>query len=197
MGKYIFLAKTEKYGDVEYFAIPESNIEILNVCDTYGFYGQQVSSSEAGDFLSLSTQKAVDFANQAYHNNHNEENEEVKQKWSIGDYISAYDFSEFDEILKSSLKEGVDYSVTYTECKGFNFWDGSNWKTIMVAHDNYNNFDWEVITDKSIIKRLRTAISKMKWHSKGPGYDFYKHGSVDITEFYWQGAWEKYRLIIN
>jgi hypothetical protein len=198
MTNFIFLTKTDTQGEeIKYYAIPENQITTLNVSDTYASFGQCVDSSDAGDYLTLDTQKAADFANQAYHSNHADSDTEVLQKFSIGDYISAYDYSEFDEILTADeLEKEVDFSVEYTTCKGFNFWNGHNHQSIIVAGGNYDYYEWEIVTDKAIIKRLRTAISKMKEVSRGAGYIDYKHGSVNITESYWQGAWESYNLKI-
>jgi hypothetical protein len=198
MTNYIFLTKTDNHGEVNYYAIPENKIELLNLSETYTAFGQTVSPADAGDYLTLNSQKAVDFANQAYHSNHADADDtEVLQKFSIGDYISAYDYSEYDEILiADELEKEVDFSVEYTTCKGFNFWDGHNHKTIITGSFVHDFLEYEIETDKAIIKRLRTAISKMKEVSRGAGYIDYKHGSVHITESFWQGAWESYNLKI-
>jgi hypothetical protein len=200
MTNYIFLTKTNTQGEeIKYYAIPENKIELLNLSETYTGFGQTVSPADAGDYLTLISQKAVDFANQAYHSNHvaADDDTEVLQKFSIGDYISAYDYSEYDEILiADDLEKEVDFSVEYTTCKGFNFWDGHNHKTIITGSYVHDFLEYEIISDKEIIKRLRTAISKMKEVSRGAGYIDYRHGSVNITESYWQGTWESYNLKI-
>lgn len=199
MEKFIFLTKTENMGEIEYFAIAENQIETLNVSDTYLMDGQTVGSSEAGDYLTLYTQKAVNFANEAYHSNHAESDDtEMLKHFNLNDTVSAYNYDEFDEILESDdLEKDVDFTVEYTTCKGFSYWDGYHDKTIIIQSDIYDNLDWQIETDKLITKRLRTAISKMKEVSKGVGCIYYKHGSVNIYKSYCYGTWENYRLTID
>lgn len=192
MEKYIFLTNQEKNsanGIDTYFAISETKIEELKISETYGDYGIKVDSSVAGDYLELISQNAVDFV-KSY-------KEEDNSK--IGDIIYAYEESSLFDSILSSLEEGVDFEATYQYCKGFNYHNGRNWKTIILEMPHYydGHLEWQIVEDKALVKRLRTAITRKKNGKKGFGYTNYSHGSVQIQESYYEGAWESYTLTIN
>lgn len=89
---HTFIKKTDfNTGLVSFFAVSANTIETLAISDTFGAYGQQISAADAGDSITLLTQAAVDAANAAYANFHSEES---SSKWSLNDYISAYDYSQ-------------------------------------------------------------------------------------------------------
>lgn len=200
MEKYIFLTKTQPDSPkVEYFAIAESQIEELYVSDTYSMYGHQITPAEAGDYLEILSEKAVSLANKAYHDEYADyDDTEIVQHFSIGCSISAYDYSQvYDNIVSSELVESEDYVVFKNGCQGFNYWNGQDWNTILVQHDENDCLDWEIVKDKKLVKRLRIAITAMTYKSKGSGVNYYQYGNTKIAESFWQGSWESYSLTIE
>ena len=110
--------------------------EELNISDTYDNYGQRVSSSDAGDHIAIGKTFEEKFVN--------DDDEEVELK--EGDVISAYDNSElFDWIWeKTKGKDNEYFEFHYQTVTGFNYWDGNNHKTIVIA-DSYNDPTHEVL----------------------------------------------------
>jgi hypothetical protein len=200
MEKYIFLTKVQQdTANTEYFAIPESQIEEMYVSDTYSMYGNQTTPSEAGDYLELLTEKAVSLANKAYHDEYADyDDTEIVQHFSIGCSISAYDYSQvYDNIVSSQLQEDEDYVAFKNGCQGFNYWNGQDWNTILVQHDDNDVLDWQIVKDKKLIKRLRIALTAKSYKSKGAGVQYYEYGHTQITESFWEGSWESFKLTVE
>jgi len=197
--KLIFATKNNSDSTTIY-ALHEELFERINISDTYDMYGQKVDSSTAGDYLTLDTQKAVDLANKIYHENHAEYDDlEILQKFTLSDYISAYDYSDvYEEIITNKdLQEGVDFEIIAEKCVAYNYWDGNNWKTHTI-HINQGEPSLNVITDKALIKKLRTSVTRRKYYRKGVGYIDYKYGNVVMTENNWQGSgWYYLEIKIN
>ena len=185
--KIIFLKK-EYSEQIEYCAIYESKVEKMNYSDTYGDFGRKVSSYDAGDCIELLSERAVNYVRAIKNSN----------IYNIGDSIYAYNDKDlFESFFKSNLIDGLDFSVVYTECYGFNYWDGNNWKTILLSHDYLEYFEWKVIRDKDLIKNLRTAIIRKEEKRKGVGYVDYEFGKYIITESFWSGSWEMFKITLK
>lgn len=200
MEKYIFLTKVQQdTANTEYFAIPESQLEVMYVSDTYGLYGHQISPSEAGDYLELLTENAVLKANELHLNEHRHyDDKEALELFKLADIVSAYDYSHiYENILSSSLVEDDDYMTFRSECQGFNYWNGQDWKTILVQHDDNDILDWQIVKDKKLIKRLRIALTAKSYKSKGAGVQYYEYGHTQITESFWEGSWESFKLTVE
>lgn len=197
MSQFIFLTEADSEGPVKYFAIDAEKIEKLNGSDTYDLFGQPVSPEEVGDYLELKSQEATDVANQAYHDFHAEEDDtEVLQHFSIGQTISAYESShEYDAIQRSAdLKEGLDYEVYASWVKGFNYWDGSNWKSVIVEREHTDNVTNEILDDEELIKELNQAIEDKSFTGSTFGNLYYESGNYEIVVNNHQGRWAIYEI---
>lgn len=103
--------------------------EQINVSDTYDNYGQQISSSDAGDSITLNSLKAVKIWSAEF-----DEYEENPQ--AIGESISAYDYPTAYEEIITTLIENEDFTYHRETVTGFNYWNGQNHKTITIATPN-------------------------------------------------------------
>lgn len=210
MNTYTFL--TENYnedGITRYFAISAKCIETLRVSETYDRYGQLVSSIDAGDSLILNSKKAVDIANKLKNNEKEEygdlvtdwENGEINnhvytEYFNVNDYITAYENSDiFDAIIKD-CKEGEDYTYFAETCKGFNYWDGNNYKTITTEVENGEASHTE-ISDENLINELNEAIENMSYEGEGYGTREYSYKNYNIIDSAWQGTWEDYEITLK
>lgn len=193
MSNYIFLIDKNRESETVYFAIDAEKIEILNESDTYDNYGQSVSPEDAGNSIGLLSQKAVDIANKAYHDNHAEyDDTEVLQHFSIGDFLSAYEHKEYSDVLSDKdLKIGEDYSEYFPTCKGFNYWDGSNWKTIVVERE-HGETDFEILDNEELTEELNQAIQNKEFVEDGFGRKIYETEQYEIEYNYCQGTWASY-----
>ena len=196
MSKFIFLKDVNSEGTVKYFAIDVEKIETLRESDTYGPYGQQVSPQDAGNSLTLLTQAAVDVANKAYHDYHAEyDDTEVLQHYSISDVILAYESSnDYDAIVESSLIENEDYSIESPYVKGFTYWDGSNYKTVVVEREFESNISHEIVKDEDLIEELNQAIEDKEYVKSEFGKEKYQSGNWEIVDNHCQGSWSSYEI---
>lgn len=195
MSNYIFLTDNNRESETIYFAIDSEKLETLNVSDTYDNYGQSVSPEDAGNGITLLSQKAVDIANQSYHDNHSDyDDTEILQHFSVGDYLSAYENKEYSDLVgNTELKVDEDYSENFPTCKGFNYWDGSNWKSVIVDYE-YGEANFEIVDNEDLSKRLNEAIQNKQFLKEGFGAKYYETEEFEIEYNYCQGTWASYYL---
>lgn len=197
MSTFKFLTENYNEGPTTYYAISEDRIEPINYSDTYDGYGQKVSSSDAGDYLYLDTDKAVEVANRCA--NKYEEYEEVSADYSIGAYISAYDERAlYDDILDAynvyELTDS-DIQINKSTVEGFNFWNGHNWRTITTGVGGYGPTHI-VVSDETLIKELQEAVDNMKFTKHLPGLKIYSYGKYRIVESCFQASWAFYEIFL-
>lgn len=187
MENYKFLIDNENNA---YLAISENRIETLNVSDTYDGNGQQISHYDAGDGFTLETKKAVDAIN-----SYCEENELTYHLFKKGDYVSAFEHQDaFNAIFETDIgEEGMDYILYLTEVKGFNYWDGSNWKTIITQSDD-GWIDYEVLDNEDLESELNEAIDTMDFIGESYGHRYYETDSYIIDESAFASAFEAYTV---
>lgn len=200
---YIFLKDPNEEGQTTYYAINPEKIETLYVSDTYDRYGQSVSPENAGNYLTLNTQKAVSLANQAYYEKEVEdrnldESDPMPERFQLGDDISAHDFTAVYEALQldNLLKNGEDYALIKETCKGFNYWDGSNWQTVTVQVE-IGEPTYTIEDDPDTITELVQAIEGKSFERAEFGKKIYSGNGYQITESFCQGYWEIYSLILE
>lgn len=179
MSDYTFLKPANDFEGV-YYAIPSERIETINVSDTYDQYGQSVSAEDAGDYIEILSQECADSVN-----------EEFDESYEVGTHISA--FSEGNEFyhIESLFVEDVDYRVYRETIEGFNYWDGSNWKTIVVSGDYPTH---EIEEDEEIVKRLNDALENKQYVSDGFGIETYESDECVIELRQFSSAWETYTI---
>lgn len=185
---FIFLVnKFNPESECMYFAIDSSRIETLNVSDTYDRWGQPISSYDAGDFVEI-----TDFVKFSL-----QHPELVESMRMSEDDILCFDGHSDIFFELERIGEGDYFNFYFTECRGFNYWNGNNWQTILLEHSGIEEPEWKIVEDKNLNKRLRTALSKKVEVGKGFTMIEYKHGKVSIIKNLHAGAWEDFLLEIN
>lgn len=186
--KYLQAKEPDESGLRSIVAVNDAAIETEALSNCYGAYGQRIGSYYAGDYLYIVTQEAADAANRAY--NEYEENDEFVENYKVNDLVAAYEDSVvYDEICNH---EGVECHAF--ECEAITFWDGSNFKSIIISSDNPDfDGDWEFVSDE-LAEELDAAIENMEQDGEATGYCYFKSGDWRITESFWQGSWERYTI---
>lgn len=197
MTTYTFLTRNQNQeeGIVRYFAVGSERIERFPMSDSYSDFGQPIGADDAGDYLELSTSDAVAFANQAYHNEYAEyDDSEVLEHYKIGDTINAYDeYRVYIAVLNKF--EGTEHiSIEKTWVEGFNYWNGSNHRSVITDQEHGGMGNYSVVNDEELTAKLNEAIQNMAFVSKGFGTETYTAPGFEIVESYCQGAWEKYTI---
>lgn len=184
--KYTFIKK--RYDSEEILAIGKERIKDLALADVRDQYGQITGSDNAGDSVTLDTEKAVRIANKL------SAELEFEGKFSLTDYVSAYDNSQLFDAIKADdkLEEGADYTLNQEMVRGFEYWDGHNWRTVVVQADHYDP-EYELIEDENLINELNQAIEDREFEKEGQGVRIYSGGNYQIVDSQWHGsfaAWE-------
>lgn len=172
---------------MEYAAIPETTLEWLNTYETYTAFGQTVGHELAGDYLELLTEDACKAASEILLEEYG-----MEKAFRVGDYINAYDNS----FLFNELKDREDVEVSFMQCFGFTYWDGHNFKTIVVQDDYGFEPDWTVVNDEVAVE-LAQAIEEKEFVGVGTGYEEYGTEKWRIKQSFWQGSWATYEIMLN
>ena len=197
MENIIFLSNTsnpELSG--EYYAIYAESLVSMPLSDTYSQFGQSVGADDCGDSLELLTQKAVDLANEIYHIEHSEWDDlDVLTHFKLNDFIYAYEeYKCFVGIIASDLVEDEDYNLYQIECVGFNYWDGNNWKSIIVSDENGSFYEWEVLEDKEMTKTLLTAFEEKEFVKSYFGKDDFETDEFKIVVSNFASSWDIFTI---
>lgn len=193
MKTYSFIKKANVEAGIEnpWLAINVDRIETLNVSDCYDSNGQQIDPYSAGDTLSLLTTAAVEVANKV------SKEEDYDFTYNINEIISAPDGGPYDEIVKalekSELIESTDYAFEKQTVKGFNYWNGHNWRTVAVESDN-NEPEYELCDDQDLIDRMNKAIEECEYSSECRGFTYFEHPDFSIKKSAFQEDFEDYQI---
>jgi len=189
METYTFIKSTDPENYPNPILAISVEIEEMRVSDTYDHFGQGVSPADAGDFIEILNQKALAVANKAYQEF---EDEDEDEKIVIGDLISDYDDGNTFSALNSSadLEDGVDIHYHASTCKGFNFWNGSNWQSVVVEYEHDGHNDYEVVENDS----LESEIDSKKWIKDVFGRKVYESKNFWIIDDFRQGSFASYEL---
>lgn len=197
MSKFIFLIDQDNHTETIYNAIPADTIKTLRVTETYDHYGQEVSPENAGAYVSLNSLRAVEIANKAYHDEYAEmDNDVIESRYGINDIVNAYDCSCVYDAVVSECTEGEDYTICVETCKGFNYWDGSNWKSVIIEYE-FDNTDtgWKVLEDEKLQNELNEAIENMKYVYEGYGATRWETEKYIITKSQFASNWATYQIM--
>lgn len=193
MENLIFIKKT--YNGCEdsetIYAMPDGCFEKTLVSLTYDNYGQLVDTATAGDGIVLLTNKAVELANEAY-----ADGEEITDHFKIDDYVSDYDHPNVFTQVRSELKEGEDFEYHGEEVLAYNFWNGSNWQSIIIKADTFEP-NFEQITDEDLINELLIAVEEREFKSETTGIKYYEGNGYILADNCWQGTFATWEITIK
>jgi len=198
MSNYIFLTENFNEGTKRYFAISSDKIETLNLSETYDGYGQTVGHYNAGDYhMDNSEGSAVMDCTKAISEKFEIDMDNIHIIDNDGEFeIEAGEGEEysFDENeVNSFIKEWRKENESLTEVKGFDYWDGHNWKTVVTGCD-FGEPSHEIVNDE-LTKELNEAIENMSFEKEGFGCKVYTYENWVIIDSNWQGTWASYELM--
>ena len=147
----------------EMYIIDAGEITEMNVCDTYDDYGQTVDHYYAGDYCPENS--SCDFCGdlvkklekEGFGSKIAEIREENNYSYNeIGEILlgTGYDTEiQIPEMMQNLIREFAENEPVYNKCEGFNYWDGSNWKTI-TTYMEFGNADAEILEDEEVSEIL-------------------------------------------
>lgn len=209
MSNFIFLTEANSEGPVTYYAIPDEKIETLNEFETYDRYGQQIGHEAAGDYhidneQSPARQDCISAIQEKFRvivniDTHNEvvewiDNTEVDE-W-ISDQNDPTEAGEFIAEINSFISEWVEENSTITTLRGFDYWDGSNWRTVVVEreHTGRDNTSHQILDDQELMAELNEAIENKKFVKSEFGKEKYQSDRWEIVVNNFQGSWASYEI---
>ena len=207
MANYTFRTKSyEESGESTYYAISPDRIKTLQVAATYNAYGQQIGSYDAGDYaLDNSGCDAKADCETAIFEKFNLKvsvDTDVKTVETVGDddadeWVSESEIENAETLISEMnafISKWCAENENMTTCKGFDYWDGSNWKTITVEFEFHGEPSHKVVEDEDLIAELNNAIQNKEFLKDGFGYKEYAHEGWVVTASQFQGSWAAYTL---
>ena len=174
-----------------------SNFESLNVCETYGDYGQQVGCCNAGCYtLENSECSAQSDCSSAITKEFNVcvSIERIADKFTV---IPTDDDEEFPDELIENIDAFIEgwqkENENHTECTGYTYLDGSNFATIVIDHEHDSNLISHVEIDEGI-EAINEAIENRSFVKGEFGQRIYEYGDYIIIDNYCQGHWESWQV---
>lgn len=112
--------------DAKLYLADQSIFEQMPVSSTYDKFGKQVTAEDAGDHLVVLSDALLEALNN-----------ELAGDFELNQSISAYNNEEAFLFVTEHGKEG-EYELFQVMCKAYNYFDGSNWKSVIIE---CNEFD--------------------------------------------------------
>ena len=208
MSQFIFLTEADNQGPATYYAIPEGKIETLNEFETYDRYGQQIGHEAAGDYhidneqspakqdcIAAIQEKFGHSVSIDYKNGVEVIDNTETDEW-ISEQVDPAVAGEFISEINSFISEWVEENSTITTLRGFDYWDGSNWRTVVVEreHTGRDNTSHQILDDEELIAELNEAIENKKFMKSGFGKEVYQSGNWEIVVSNFQGSWASFEV---
>jgi hypothetical protein len=199
MTNYIFLTENYNEGPTTYYAISSDKIETLNLCDTYDRNGQKVGHFYAGDYhLDNHESDATKDCIKAVSEKFSIDEDNIHLVNTGGEIeIEAGDGAQygFDEkTVEAFIKEWREKNESLTEVKGFDYWDGHNWKTITTGV-YFGEPSHEIVSDEKLVAELNEAIENKSFEKSGFGCEVYSHDKWVVIDSNWQGTWAAFEIM--
>lgn len=191
--------------------------EKVNLCDTYGDYGQKVGCYNAGCY-------ALDNSNSTMHSDlmdaidvrfstnfsdilkdlgntsFSSVSELIEELNEINDneeaVLSQYGYTPIDEEeLKAFAEKWVKENENHLEVTAYTFFNGSNFESIITENQYFDNSITHVEIDEEEAREVEAAIENRTFVKKGFGKDIYEYGDYYVIDDYCQGHWAKWEVV--
>jgi hypothetical protein len=161
-----------------------SGVEFQNIQthETYDRCGQQVGYYEAQAGIEILTDKAAAIVEGV-----NPDTFVNPGQLHIGDYFFVPD-EVFSKIVEhDELEEGIDFRIFSPDVKAYNYWDGHNWRTLVLETD-YGYPDLEEVRGEEA-EAILTAYEDKEFSHEGFGSKTYKSGKYTFVETQFASDW--------
>jgi len=170
--------------------ISDADFQSIETHNTYDHYGQSVGYYEAQAGVEILTDRAaaviedVDFS-------------EFKNpaQLHIGDSFYVTDENFYKVIHDDELEEGIDYRIFSPEVIAYNYWDGRNWKTVVLETD-FGYPDLEEV-EEDLSKEILDAYETKELSHEGFGSRTYKSGRFTFVETAFASDWYTAEVFIE
>src|SRR5690606_8555783 len=91
------------------------------------------------------------------------------------------------------IDEWIKENQTLTKCKGFTYWNGHNWQSVIVESE-LSDTEYEIIDDENLISELTKALEEKKFVQESFGKKLYEGNGYNIEVSQFASAWWEYEL---
>lgn len=170
--------------DHELYIIDTSEFKMMPISSTYDRYGQKVTAEDAGDYLTVSSQSLL-----------NKVNNELKETLELNEIVSAYDHPHAFEYIKEHGNSD-EYEITEHMCKAYNYFDGSNYKSVIIECDTFETF-YEKVDQQEEEAILGEYEDKSEVEEHNTGVKTFVGQKYLFRESQFAGAWEVAQVQLN
>lgn len=207
MGNYTFIKRAHSENYPNPILAISAEIEELKLHETYDQFGQLVGHDNAGDYSIYNQYSYADadclkeliehFQITSQANDYNNPDDvdflsidsdcEIHITLNIEEYeIENFDRAKINEFIAKWEEQNADYNTV----KGFNYWDGSNWRTIVVEDHVWDSPTHEIIANDT----LESEIHSKEWIKDEFGKVIYESKNYWIIDNLTQGSFASYEL---
>ena len=188
----IFLREVNENCGEENFVLVSmrANFDKVQLCQTYGDYGQQVGCYNAGCYSLENSESTFKQDLESY----------ITEKFQLAENFSYDDFAELDEDeadngIKESIKTWIEENENHSSCVAYTYWDGNNFATAIIENEYFDDQVSHVEIDKEEAKLVEEAIENRSFVKEGFGKEIYEYGDYIVIDNYCQGHWESWQVI--
>ena len=181
LDEYIVLIKDEEEDNN---VTLRSNFEKKNLCETYANYGQKVGCENAGCY-------AIDNSYSDCKADFEDAFEKHFQKkitgFSLGDLCYDNEEGYYVEMTEKEvvfLRKWQEENEAHSECIAWNYWDGRNFKTIVLKNDNSGYLEYTEADDEQSMQILK-AYKKANFENGSQGYKVASKNGWGFTKSAW------------
>lgn len=207
METYTFIKSTDSESYPNPICAISIEIEDLELHQTYDRFGQLIGHDNADDYSIYNQYSYADsdclkelierFQITSKVNDYNTPNDvDFLSINSDGEIditlnIEEYEIENFDRVkINAFIKKWEEENAEYNTVKGFDYWDGSNWRTIVVEDLIWDNPTHEIIENDS----LESEIDSKVWIKDVFGRKIYESKNFWIIDDFRQGSFASYEL---
>ena len=188
---YLFLKQNDSLNE-QIYAVDEECFETLNVANTFDRFGQETGHENAGDYhidnyyssalFDCVSHIKIKFNHDVTINTTTGRINTIDEMY-LDEFVFSSNDSNIIEDINKEIEQWCKENHKYETCTGFNYWDGNNWKSIIINNENNETtINYDVIKDESLIETLNKAIEEKEYVENSFGKVIYKYEELLIID---------------
>jgi hypothetical protein len=138
--------------------------------------GQQVDSYDAGASLVVKTELASEIA-----------------KVPVGEFLNCTDDNFYE--VQNNCEYRIDFDIESEEVLCHNYWNGNNWKTLVLDCGNVQGYPDLEIMDNAETEKILNGFETKEFVSESFGAKRYESENYIFIESQFASAWEDFEVI--
>lgn len=102
---------------------------------------------------------------------------------------------ENSNINHAKTKTHIRFFGKYSKIRsGFNYWDGHNWKTVVLEREHTDDISHEILENRELVEELNNAIENKEFLKSEFGKEIFQFEGLKIVINNCQGSWASYEI---